>query len=100
MMKTLVNFLAFFGVLFFSGCDGSNGYDYDSGYEDAWEEKEESSWFTSKEYRAGYEQGQIDTRVYYIGYEDGYDGRRTKYTNDLDYMDGFKDGKEDKKRGF
>ncbi len=93
--KTLINavFLSFVFVLV-TGCDSNNQYDYDNGYESAWNEEGEPSRFSSQNYREGYEQGQQDAAVYDDGYYDGYNRKKPEYLNDIDYMDGYKDAKK------
>lgn len=93
--KNLFSFfsLIFVGVLLTS-CDGNNGYDYDNGYESAWEEKGAPTRFSSQQYRDGYEQGLQDAAMYDEGYYDGYNKIKCAYPKDPDYMDGFKDGKK------
>ena len=46
--------------IFLVGCDGNSGYDYDDGYESAWEEGSAPTRFSSQKYRDGYEQGLQD----------------------------------------
>jgi hypothetical protein len=86
------------GIVAF-GCGNSGWQNYDKGYEAAWEgEEEPSSFWTSKEEKEGYEQGLNDVWTYDMGYGDGYDEKRPKYFNNPFYVDGYKDGKEDKGR--
>lgn len=92
----LLFFLAIVPVfsLLLTGCDGNSGYDYDSGYESAWEEGSAPTRFSSQQYRDGYEQGLQDAAMYDEGYYDGYNKKRCAYPNDPDYMDGYRDGKK------
>ena len=83
-----------FGV---SSCGNNSGYEYDNGYEAAWNEDGEPTMFSSKDYREGYQQGLEDADVYDEGYYDGYNKKKSKYPKDHDYMDGYKDGKKDRK---
>jgi len=93
-MKWMPLLLLWFACLLLSGCDDSS--QYDTGYEAAWNDEDESSWFSSKEYREGHEQGVADAEMYDLGYYDGVNGHRPKHSKDPDYMDGFKDGKRNK----
>ena len=65
-------------------------YDYDSGYEDAWEGTKRSG--KSQEYYDGHEQGLDDAFMDDMGYYDAKSGKNAKYPKDPDYMDGYKDG--------
>jgi hypothetical protein len=89
--------------LFFG--DRKNGYD--NGYDDAWSGKSLTGFFKrhQKEYVQGYEDGSDDARMFDMGYDAymfdmGYDdavsGKRVSYPHDIDYMDGFKDGKRNR----
>lgn len=82
------------------GCDKDSRYDYDNGYEAAWDESAEPSWYSSKEYKDGYEQGKEDAEVYDMGYFDGYNKEKCAYPKDPDYMDGFKDGVKTRNRSW
>lgn len=97
-MKYLFYFaIAAIGLYMF-GCDDSRKYEnYDKGYEAAWEEDDEPSSWASKEEKEGYENGLDDAWAYNTGYDDGYDDKRPKYFNDPLYMDGYKDGKKDRR---
>lgn len=79
------------------GCDSDRRYDYDNGYEAAWDESEEPSWYSSHKYKDGYEQGKIDSAYYDDGYYDGRNNKKCAFPKDPDYMDGYKDGCKDKK---
>ncbi|WP_141565555.1 hypothetical protein [Anaplasma marginale] len=68
--------------------------EYDCGYEAAWEGEKAPTWFSSQEYRYGYEQGLQDADMYDQGYFDGSKGKAPKFPKDVDYMDGYKDGKK------
>lgn len=89
-------FLLVFAI-FLVGCDRC---DYDNGREAAWEGESGPSFWSSKEFKEGYEQGLCESAMYDDGYDDGYDKKKPEYLNDLDYMDGYKDGKNDKKKGL
>jgi hypothetical protein len=78
----------------FAGCDSNSGYDYDNGYESAWEGEGAPTSFSSQKYRDGYEQGLQDAAMYDEGYYDGYNKKKCAYPSDPDYMDGYKDGKK------
>lgn len=76
------------------GCDRAS--QYDRAYDAAWEgEGTPSSFWSSQEERDGYEQGLDDADMYDEGYEDGKNKRKPKYKDDVDYMDGYKDGTKD-----
>lgn len=77
-----------------SSCDSNN--QYDDGYESAWNGEAKPSLFSSRKYKNGYEQATADAEIYDDGYYDGFNGHRPKYSKDPDYMDGFKDGKQNK----
>lgn len=97
-MKWILPLLLCSACLLLSGCDDcSQNY---TGYEAAWNGEGTPSWFSGKEYREGYEQGIADSDTYDLGYDDGYEGKGPKYSRDSLYMDGFKDGENDKRRGF
>lgn len=98
-MKKIINLIAIAASLsiFLSSCRDSEQCNYDKGYEAAWDgENEPSSFWASKKEKEGYEQGLDDIWMYDEGYYDGIKGQKLKYLNDPFYMDGFKDGKEDK----
>jgi hypothetical protein len=81
-----------------SGCGNSDRKDWDSGYDSAWEDKEApSSFWDTKAKREGYELGRADADAYDEGYHDGRNGHGPKYTKDAFYMDGYKQGKKDKR---
>lgn len=80
-----------------SGCGDGNRYDYDNGYESAWNDEKAPSRFSSTEYSEGYQQGLEDGAAYDNGYYDGYNNKRPRFPKDIDYMDGYNDGKKDKK---
>lgn len=82
--------------MFLCSCGRDERYDYDKGYEAAWNE-EEPDRFSSKKFGAGYQQGLEDAAAYNDGYYDGYNKKKAQYPRDPDYMDGFKDGFKDKK---
>ena len=83
---------------FLKGCGKSSRYDYDKGYDAAWDgEEAPSSYWASKEENYGYEQGIEDSWMYDVGYDDGYKGKRPRYFNNPYYMDGYKDGKKDER---
>ena len=75
-----------------SGCDDCS--QSDRGYESAWNGENTPSLFSSKEYREGYDQGMYDSGMYDDGYCDGYNKKKCACPNDLDYMNGYKDGKK------
>lgn len=79
------------------GCDGSNSYDYNTGYEAAWNEDNQPNIFSSKKYIDGYQQGLEDAAMYDDGFYDGYNKKKARYPKDQDYMDGFKDGNKNRK---
>lgn len=82
----------------FSGCSNNDRRDWGNGYNSAWEyDKAPSHFFNSKAKKEGYEQGRVDVDAYDEGYYDGRNGYGLKYTKDLFYMDGYKQGKKDKK---
>lgn len=85
------------GYYFFFGGDNKRE-NYDKGYEAAWEQEGEPSKWSSKEEKEGYEAGLDDAWTYDTGYGDGYDEKRPQYLKDPLYMEGYKDGKKDKKR--
>lgn len=74
------------------GCGSNDRYDYDKGYEAAWNGEDEPGMFSSKKYGAGYQQGLEDAAAYDDGYYDGYNKNKARCPKDPDYMDGFKDG--------
>jgi len=95
MNKSRLSFLTLICLgLCFSGCD-TDRYDYDEGYEAAWNEENPPSRFATDEYRVGYQQGLMDAAMYDEGYYDGYEKNRPKYPKDPDYMDGYYDRKEE-----
>ncbi len=77
-----------------SGCESNSGYDFDNGYEAAWNGEKAPTRFSSQEYHNGYEQGLQDAAMYDEGFYDGYKRKEPKFPKDLDYMDGYKDGKK------
>lgn len=79
-----------------AGCGDGDRYDYDNGYESAWNDEKAPSRFSSKECREGYQQGLADAVAYDDGYYDGYNNKRPAFPKDIDYMDGYKDGKRKK----
>jgi hypothetical protein len=79
-----------------ASCGDGNRYDYDKGYESAWDDEKAPSRFSSKEYHEGYQQGLEDAAAYDDGYYDGYNNKRPRFPKDIDYMDGYKDGKRRK----
>jgi len=82
----------------FSSCGNSDRKDWDSGYNSAWEDEEPpSSFWDSKAKKEGYELGRAETDAYDDGYYDGKNGHGPKYTKDAFYMDGYKQGKKDKR---
>ena len=77
------------------GCTNINVDDNEKGYEDAWDDKDKpSSLWISQEEIDGYEQGRYDSDMYDDGYYDGCNNLEPKFTTDLFYMDGYKDGKD------
>lgn len=78
--------------MLFCGCGSDDRYDYDKGYESAWDGDDKPSMFSSKNYKEGYRQGQDDAAMYEDGYYDGYNKKKARHPKDPDYMDGFKDG--------
>lgn len=94
MKKIGITFLLLIIGLFITGCDSNSGYEYDNGYESAWNEEKAPTRWSSKEYKEGYEQGLQDAAMYDEGYYDGYNKKKCAYPNDPDYMDGYKDGKK------
>ena len=85
-------------LCFLSGCGNNDRKDWDNGYNSAWEYDEApSSFLGSKAKKEGYEQGRADAEAYDEGYYDGRNGRGPKYTKDAFYMDGYKQGKKDKR---
>ena len=82
--------------LSFVGCERRN--DYDDGYEAAWNGEDEPSSWSSREKKNGYQEGVEDSCLYDEGYHDGLKGKKPKYFNDTIYMEGYKDGKEDRRR--
>lgn len=57
--------------IFYFFCGNSRAYEYDKGYESAWNgEKAPSSFFTSKEEKEGHEHGLDDVWMYDTGYYD------------------------------
>lgn len=95
-MKSRV-FILFFLLVAICSC-GKKSSDYDKGYEAAWDESDKPNWFSSKEYREGYEQGIDDADAYDSGYYDGFNKKKCTYPKDRDYMDGYKDGSSARKR--
>ena len=89
LLRQIVLVLAVFFCV--TGCNGSR--EYDNGYEAAWDGAEEPSWYSSKEYKEGYEQGKEDSEVYDMGFSDGYNDEECVYPEDPDYLEGYKDGK-------
>lgn len=91
-----INYFLYFSLLaigiFFFGCENDRKYDFDKGYEAAWNEENEPTRFSSQEYIDGYEQGLDDAAMYDEGYYDGYNKKVARYPKDFDYMDGYKDG--------
>jgi hypothetical protein len=66
------------------------GYDYDQGYEDAWDGASKKG--TSQAYRDGYETGQDDACLNDMGYDDAKKGKAAEYPRDPFYMDGYNEG--------
>lgn len=99
MRKTILMGLACVTSLcFLPGCGNSDRKDWDDGYESAWEgEEAPDSFWDSKAKKEGYEYGRADADAYDEGYYDGVNGHGPKYTKDAFYMDGFKEGKKDKR---
>ena len=96
--KLLLGIIAIISCCVFYGCGNSDARDWDDGYELAWEgEEAPSSFWDSKSKKEGYEQGEDDVYAYDEGYDDGYNGHRPKCLEDYYYMDGYQDGKKDKK---
>ncbi len=93
VLQQITKTLILFPLLGFClvGCDSNSGYDYDNGYEAAWESEGSPTRFSNQEYRDGYEQGLQDAVMYDEGYYDGNEGKKPKYPKDIDYMDGYKD---------
>ncbi len=87
-MKKLAIFL--FPILL-TGCDKPRRCD--DAYEAAWDDKNPTSDWSSKEEIESYEQGLYDSDMYDDGYDDGLNRRNPKYPNDYFYMDGYKIGK-------
>ena len=83
--------------LLLCSCGNDDRYDYDKGYEAAWNGENEPGYLSSKKYGAGYQQGIEDAAAYDDGYYDGYNKKKARYPNDPDYMDGFKDGCKSRK---
>jgi len=97
--KTLLILPFLFSLFLLTSCDDNSRYDYDYGYEAAWDGEKEPSRFSSQQYRDGYEQGMQDAAMYDDGYYDGYNKKKCAYPKDPDYMDGFKDGCKRRKGG-
>ena len=93
----MVPLLLFIFGLTVVSCGDGNRYDYDKGYESAWNDEKAPSRFSSKECREGYQQGLADAAAYDDGYYDGYNKKHPRFPKDIDYMDGYNDGKKDKK---
>lgn len=94
-MSNKLHLLLLIGLTFV-GCD-NNRYDYDNGYEAAWNDEDEPTWFSNEKYCQGFQQGQEDAALYDDGFYDGCKNKRAKYPHDLDYMDGFRDGHKSKR---
>lgn len=91
-MKIILGFLNIILLSLLFSCENTDAYKYEKGYEAAWNVANEPSWYSSKEYKNGYEQGQQDAEYYDMGFGDGYDKEKCIYPKDPDYMDGYKDG--------
>lgn len=79
----------------FSGC--SSDSEYETGYENAWQGSGKPNWFSSNKYKRGYELGLSDAYTYDDGYYDGLNSNNCAYPNDPDYMEGFINGKKNKR---
>jgi hypothetical protein len=79
------------------GCN--QDYLYNKGYEAAWKEEGEPNFWASKAEKAGYQDG-VDERIYEEGYVDGYDKNKPQFLKDDVYMEGYKEGKEARKKGY
>ena len=81
-----------------AGCEDKDRYQYDKGYEAGREgTTKPSSFLSNREFNQGYEQDTSDAHMYDEGYDDGFDGHKPRFTEDFEYMDGFKDGKRERK---
>jgi hypothetical protein len=91
--RAILCFIVVIG-LSLTGCGNSNqkAYEYDKGYDDAWDRKQPPSNWPSKEYKEGYANGREDIYLYDLGYDDAIDKKKVTYAENLFYMDGYKDG--------
>ena len=96
-MKSFSCFMMILVGMLLYGCGSDDRYDYDKGYEAAWNGEDEPGMFSSKKCGAGYQQGLEDAAAYDDGYYDGCNKKKAKYPKDPDYMDGFKDGCKSRK---
>ena len=92
-MKKLFYFIIIIGFLLRFNFDKKS--QYDKGYEDAWQDKEKSSWANTEE-ENGYEDGANDSWMYDEGYDDGLNKKSKKYPCNSFYIEGYKDGKNDR----
>lgn len=91
-----------FGIFIWSlliyGCTKSDNH-LASAFRDGWSGDKPKS--QEKLYLEDYEMGQEAARFYDLGFDDGWEKRAPHWKTDTDYMDGYKDGKEArKKRGY
>ncbi|MFH1309073.1 MAG: hypothetical protein ABIH85_00145 [Candidatus Omnitrophota bacterium] len=81
--------LIFLAVIIFAfglmGCSN-----YDNGYEDGSSGGRKSGFGTK--YSKGYEAGAEAFGMYNLGYYDANNDNRPRYQNDVDYMNGYKEG--------
>lgn len=87
MIQNIKYFLPIIIALSCTSCDQSTPYD--NGYEAAWNGENEPSWFSSSDYKDGFEQGAQDAYMYDLGYYDACNHKSAKYPKDPDYMDGY-----------
>ena len=71
---------------------------YDEGYDAGWNDEGKPSRSASEAMKRGYEDGQADAFNYDDGYCDGFNERRPTFKEEFMYMDGYRKGKEDRKR--
>lgn len=97
MRDVFILLLVVGGLYYFFGCSETKHQKYDKGYESGWEQEGNPSKWSTKEEKQGYEDGLDDAWAYDSGYDDAYNGKGPAYKNDAFYMDGYREGKKDKR---
>lgn len=99
-MKILHLILILVCLFTLASCDKNEAQEYSRGYSDGWHESAKPTWSSSEKYKEGYKQAKQDAEVYDLGFYDGQNKNKCVYPKDPDYMEGFKDGSNNRKHRY